>query len=47
MKSGGFHGRSSPFMYICIGSDEIQDLVVENPLFMKSGGFHGEIWQIS
>ena len=21
--------------------------VQQNPLFMKSGGFHGEIWQIS
>ena len=58
MKFGGFHakdfgsdekntafsGRSSPFMYICIGfCRKIQ----QNPLFMKSSGFHGEIGRIS
>ena len=31
-------------MYICIGSDEKYSI---QGYTMKSGGFHGEIWQIS
>ena len=50
-KNTAFSGRSSPFMYICIGFAEKYSKIHYswNPadFMVKSGRFHGEIWWIS